>query len=184
MIRVAIALRNRLTSIGLKHLIEYFNSPISVEILECQDLCIKDTNLSHDLYFTDPYLFAWCNEYFIPRKTKVWLIVEEVEYAPGSEQRILRVSEDTETIAEAIENIISSIRKQSEESENKELSLRETQVLSLIVEGLTNKEIADKLHISFNTVLTHRKNISAKLGIKTVAGLTSYALMNGLTKNH
>ena len=42
------------------------------------------------------------------------------------------------------------------------------------------KEIADKLNISLNTVLTHRKNITAKLGIKTVSGLTFYAIMNGI----
>ena len=44
---------------------------------------------------------------------------------------------------------------------------------------ITNKEIADKLNISLNTVLTHRKNITTKLGIKTVSGLTFYAIMNG-----
>lgn len=63
---------------------------------------------------------------------------------------------------------------------NKELSTRETDVLQLIVKGITNKEIADKLSISLNTVLTHRKNITAKLGIKTVSGLTFYAIMNGI----
>ena len=42
------------------------------------------------------------------------------------------------------------------------------------------QEIADKLNISLNTVLTHRKNITAKLGIKTVSGLTFYAIMNGI----
>jgi len=52
-------------------------------------------------------------------------------------------------------------------------------VLQLIVKGITNKEIADKLNISLNTVLTHRKNITGKLGIKTVSGLTYYAIMNG-----
>ena len=58
--------------------------------------------------------------------------------------------------------------------------MREVEVLQLIVKGGTNKEIADKLCISLNTVLTHRKNITAKLGIKTVSGLTFYAIMNGL----
>ncbi len=62
---------------------------------------------------------------------------------------------------------------------NKELSIREVDVLQLIVQGFTNKEIGDKLSISLNTVLTHRKNITAKLGIKTVSGLTYFALMNG-----
>ena len=46
--------------------------------------------------------------------------------------------------------------------------------------GWTNQEIAEHLNISLNTVLTHRKNITAKLGIKTVSGLTFYAIMNGL----
>lgn len=63
---------------------------------------------------------------------------------------------------------------------NKDLSSREVDVLQLIVKGITNKEIADKLNISLNTVLTHRKNITAKLGIKTVSGLTFYAIMNGI----
>jgi len=44
--------------------------------------------------------------------------------------------------------------------------------------GLTNQEVAEKLFISVHTVMTHRKNITKKLGIKTVSGLTVYALLN------
>ena len=57
-------------------------------------------------------------------------------------------------------------------------------MLRLIASGHINKEIADKLAISLNTVLTHRKNITAKLGIKSVSGLTFYAMMNGLVTPH
>lgn len=64
-----------------------------------------------------------------------------------------------------------------------ELSQREIQVLTLVVSGIINKEIATRLNISLNTVLTHRKNITAKLGIKTVSGLTLYALMHGYIKS-
>ena len=53
------------------------------------------------------------------------------------------------------------------------------EVLVLITKGLINKEIADKLNISLTTVITHRKNITEKLGIKSVSGLTIYAVMNG-----
>lgn len=63
---------------------------------------------------------------------------------------------------------------------NKDLSLREVDVLRQVVKGITNKEIADRLNISLNTVLSHRKNITAKLGIKTISGLTFYAIMNGI----
>lgn len=59
------------------------------------------------------------------------------------------------------------------------LSDREIEVMSLIVQGYINKEIADKLSIGLATVVTHRKNIMEKLGIKSVSALTIYAVMNG-----
>jgi Response regulator containing a CheY-like receiver domain and an HTH DNA-binding domain len=60
------------------------------------------------------------------------------------------------------------------------LTSRELEVLQLVACGLLNKQIADKLSISLHTVISHRKNITRKLQIKTVAGLTIYALLNGL----
>ncbi|MFB6320279.1 response regulator transcription factor [Saccharicrinis sp. FJH54] len=57
------------------------------------------------------------------------------------------------------------------------LSDREIDVLRAVAQGYSNKEIAEKLFISANTVITHRKNITEKLGIKTIAGLTVYAIM-------
>ena len=66
------------------------------------------------------------------------------------------------------------------DDESNSLSEREKDVLRLIVEGLTNKEIAARLYVSVNTVLTHRKNITAKLGIKTTPGLTFYAITHRL----
>ena len=47
-----------------------------------------------------------------------------------------------------------------------------------VVEGLSNKEIADKLHLSQHTIITHRKNIARKLNIHSTAGLTIYAIVN------
>lgn len=60
------------------------------------------------------------------------------------------------------------------------LSARELDVLKLLVRGLSNKEISDKLFISTHTVISHRKNITQKLNIKSVAGLTVYAILNEL----
>ena len=59
------------------------------------------------------------------------------------------------------------------------LSDREIEVLSLIVQGYINKEIADKLNISLSTVITHRRNIMEKLNAKSVSALTIYAVMQG-----
>ena len=59
------------------------------------------------------------------------------------------------------------------------LSDREIEVMSLIVQGYINKEIADKLNIGLATVITHRKDIMDKLGMKSVSALTIYAVMHG-----
>jgi len=58
------------------------------------------------------------------------------------------------------------------------LTNREQNILREVTLGLTNKEIGEKLFISIHTVITHRKNITQKLGIKTVSGLTVYAILN------
>ena len=63
--------------------------------------------------------------------------------------------------------------------QQKILSDREIEVMSLIVQGYINKQIADKLHIGLSTVVTHRKNIMEKLGMKSVSALTIYAVMHG-----
>lgn len=63
--------------------------------------------------------------------------------------------------------------------QQKILTDREAEVMALIVQGYINKEIADRLNISLSTVVTHRKNIMDKLGMKSVSALTIYAVMNG-----
>ena len=76
--------------------------------------------------------------------------------------------------------ILAPIVAGMENDGNNNLSSREIEVLKQIVKGCTNKDVGDQLCISLNTVLTHRKNIISKLGIKTVPGLTFYAITNGI----
>lgn len=68
----------------------------------------------------------------------------------------------------------------SEKPEDVELSKREIDVLVAVAKGLMNKEIADQMNLSIHTVISHRKNITRKTGIKSVSGLTVYALLNNL----
>ena len=63
--------------------------------------------------------------------------------------------------------------------QHKLLTDREIEVMALIVQGYINKEIADRLNIGLTTVITHRKNIMEKLGMKSVSALTIYAVMHG-----
>ena len=86
---------------------------------------------------------------------------------------------DEGEIEDAILSIIKEAKKIEAHSDS-QLSPREREVLKELSGGKTNKEIADTLCISTNTVITHRKNISAKLGIHGVSGLSLYAVMNGI----
>jgi DNA-binding CsgD family transcriptional regulator len=84
-----------------------------------------------------------------------------------------------------IQQVIQLVRKSASKhrgsiSLNGDLTLREKDVIRLIAMGYANKEIADRLHISIHTAISHRKNITEKLNIKSISGLTVYAIMNNL----
>ena len=74
----------------------------------------------------------------------------------------------------------SNINGENEDEET--LTERERQIVACVVRGLTNREVAEQLFISINTVLTHRRNISRKLDIHSVSGLTIYAIVNGIVQ--
>lgn len=89
-------------------------------------------------------------------------------------------------IVDAPSSIVGRLRRLTEtDSEHLsdggyELTDREREILISVARGRTNKEIADEHNISIHTVISHRKNITRKTGIKSVAGLTVYALLNNM----
>lgn len=91
------------------------------------------------------------------------------------------------SIFDPLSQVLRKLRKALEstgtaqtQSDGYELSEREREILVSVARGKTNKEIADLHNISIHTVISHRKNISRKTGIKTIAGLTVYALLNNM----
>jgi DNA-binding CsgD family transcriptional regulator len=80
------------------------------------------------------------------------------------------------------QNIMKNFGRESTSHTNNEneLTAREKDILRQVAMGYSNKEIADSLFISIHTVITHRKNITGKLGIKSISGLTVYAIINRL----
>ena len=84
-------------------------------------------------------------------------------------------------ILESVVNDYVSQLSSSEYDAYRQLSDRERQVLQLLAEGNSTKEIAFKLHVSVKTIESHRQNIMNKLGIRTLAGLTKFAVREGLT---
>ncbi len=94
---------------------------------------------------------------------------------------VLNTKEGKFELLEALRKIIGKrgIHNKTE-NDQQNLTARELTILKKVTLGLTNQQIADGLFLSIHTVMTHRKNITKKLGIKTVSGLTVYALMNKL----
>jgi len=169
---VAIILQETLVKIGLRHILnELFNiNPLCITTFE------NDKLENFDLYITDANIYIEHLDYFIPRKNKTIIITSNNSI--NAKGLILNKYADEEEIIEMFRVILKDIENQNSYTHG-ELSQREIEVLKLIASGLINKEIADRLNISINTVLSHRKNITAKLGIRSVSGLSFYAMMNG-----
>ena len=195
--RIAIILSDTLRRVGLRSLLADYFAPIEICHFPAFEPFAATGGDAYDYYFTDPETFVLNPDFFLPRRHKTALLIDKDEESRDSTTtgHNLMAYAPPETILEQIRRLFANGGAPNPlnagADTGKELSSRETDVLQLIVRGGTNKEIADRLNISLNTVLTHRKNITAKLGIKTVSGLTFYAIMNGIisgddigTKNH
>jgi len=92
----------------------------------------------------------------------------------------LHVNDSSIIIQYKIQEIIDSFKTNNLSINTQDLTRREIEVLKLVAHGFINKEIAEQLSISTHTVISHRKNISEKTGIKTISGLTMYAVIKEL----
>ena len=112
-------------------------------------------------------------------ENEVWLrqhaMVEDHIFVPAIRRLEQKVKQSDVT-----KNISDMVFKGSLGQDSEALSDREKDVIISLVQGMSNKEIADHLCISTNTVITHRRNIARKLQIHSPAGLTIYAIVNGL----
>ena len=91
----------------------------------------------------------------------------------------ISVYDSSEQIREKVSKLVSM---PDAPRRHESLSQREKEIVACVIQGLTNKQIADKLCLSTHTVITHRRNISAKLDIHSTAGLTIYAIVNKLVE--
>lgn len=102
------------------------------------------------------------------------------------EESVLRQYNGCIGIYDSAQRIVQKLKSavedatQAPKNDINELSTRERDILTAVAKGKTNKEIADEFNISIYTVISHRRNISQKLGINSISGLTVYAIMNKL----
>jgi len=125
----------------------------------------------------DPQQLAGCES--IPIVALVYQYVEPLVLKRYASTIDIRDSRGA--IGETLTRAVQSFQPQEHAATaSYELSRREVDVLVQVAHGMTNKEIAQELNVSVHTVISHRKNIMHKTGIKSVAGLTVYAILNNL----
>lgn len=149
------------------------------------DLDARLAMLRPDVLIINPTLNDNVNRLRGDRGTRVVALV--YQYVKQSRLRHFDAVIDIRDSRQAIAQTVIDAANSSNEPDtcasaagNYELTKRETAVLVEVARGLTNKEIAERLNVSVFTVTSHRKNIVRKTGIKSVAGLTVYALLNNL----
>jgi len=167
-------------------IINYFKKiNVFSEIEQFDQIMSELEKNQYNLLFIDEQYYQK-NKFFLEKfKDKVFLVIinNNKDINLDDEKIVyLDICSNKNLILKFFENLTSRINSlnQSEEDENKELTSREKLILQMIAKGMTTKSIADNLGLSIQTVSTHRKNISQKLEIKTVSGLTLYAILNNL----
>lgn len=93
---------------------------------------------------------------------------------------VIDIRDSKQSVLSALMNLDKEAEGKKNASDVSELTKRERDILVLVAKGLMSKEIAEQLNISIHTVISHRKNITKKTGIKSVAGLAVYAMLNNL----
>lgn len=177
--KLAVIHPDALKATGLRHLLRtYFDA--TAECFASASQFIASHPEQYDGYFVSPHAFVACMEVLLPRKSRVVMLLDD-NTTDAWKGMTLDARQPLEDVIEALDKCVTGILHNNKKAEvQEELTLREIDVLRCVARGMLNKEIADELNISINTVLSHRKNIVAKLGIKTVSGLSLYAVMNGI----
>ena len=184
---IAIVEANTLTSLGLKGILEEMIPMATIRTFHQFSELMDDTPDMYAHYFISAQIYVEHNAFFLPRKRKTIVLASDSPQFQLSGVPVLNIHESEEELVKNILKLHQHAHHDGHPAEaippmpviEHELSAREIEVLVLITKGFINKEIADKLNISLTTVITHRKNITEKLGIKSVSGLTIYAVMNG-----
>lgn len=184
---IAIIEPNTLTALGLKTILEEIIPMATIRTFHNFGELVDDTPDMYAHYFIAAQIYVEHNSFFLPRKKKTIVLAGDSYSFQLSAVRVLNIYQPEETLVKDILKLHQHAHHDGYPTRavppmpaiEHELSAREIEVLVLITKGFINKEIADKLNISLTTVITHRKNITEKLGIKSVSGLTIYAVMNG-----
>lgn len=189
-IRIAVAetsviVRSGVVSV-LKHLPDITVQPIEVTTSEGLQNCMQ-VHIP-DILIVSPSFGGWFNIEAFQNHAPTSSIKTMALVCNITDQNLLKnydehisLFDDAQIICEKIKKL-QHLDEEEAENEQEALSIREKEIIVCVVKGLMNKEIADQLHISIHTVITHRRNIARKLQIHSPSGLTIYAIVNKLVE--
>lgn len=176
---------SEIVSAGVQTIITRSNDFAIVQALNNLNYYVPGSN-HIDIVIINPAVIDY-NERFNIRSFFDTDNITIVALTQGSyEESVLRQYDGCISIYDNAQRIMQKLKNAVEEatqtpkSDINELSARERDILAAVAKGKTNKEIADEFNISVYTVISHRRNISQKLGINSIPGLTVYAIMNKL----
>ena len=145
------------------------HSKIDVKLRELKNIILKylPSDMRHNNQLTATLYNLYINEEWLLNHA----MVEDYLFIPAISYLERKFKQN---------DVSAKISKMISQENSEQLSKREKDVVICIVQGMSNKEVADHLFISVNTVITHRRNIARKLQIHSPAGLTIYAIVNNL----
>lgn len=176
-------------SAGIAKFFEDLNQIQLVSVVDnVEDLQDKIIVHNPDILIINPLAVGYNNVNFFKQfNQNNPLILSVALVTTYIDKNILRFFKETielvdtkQKVVNKIINLLNNNEETTNQNDSVDLSNRETDVLVCVAKGMTNKDISEVLNISVHTVITHRKNIVKKTGIKSVSGLTVYALLNNL----
>jgi DNA-binding CsgD family transcriptional regulator len=185
---MAIIDRNTLSCIGLQTILEEIIPSATIRVFSTFDKFICDTPDMYAHYFVSSQIYFEHTSFFLERFPKAIVLANGENLPQLKGVPTMNINQNEKQLIKSLLSLqkyghsnetIPNQNHPVHEKDSLDLSPREIEVLVLITKGLINKEIADKLNISLTTVISHRKNITEKLGLKSVSSLTVYAIMNG-----
>ena len=185
--KIAIVDSNTLASLGLKQLLLNVMPIMTVDTFG-SFAELEDSNIDEYFhYFVAMDIVIRNRQFFIDHKQKTIVLTLSLnDSAQLTDFHSLYINQPEHELVRALLTLQQhahgggrNLPPMPQILQQKILSDREIEVMSLIVQGDINKEIADQLNIGLSTVITHRKNIMEKLGMKSVSALTIYAVMHG-----
>lgn len=183
---IAVIAPSILTALGMKSILEKIIPMAEVEVFNDVHALEESGMERYFHFFTAAPLFVRHSALFRPYRRRVILLAGGSVPPELADMRRLNILRSEEELVRDIMHMHRSVHHDAHDpapdasaAQGPVLSAREAEVLALIARGHINKEIAQRLGIGLTTVISHRRNLMEKLGIRSVSGLTLYAVTRG-----